>query len=867
MFLARRKKMRDVTLKEVEVKASRVLFYHKGDTLVYNADAFVLAEGTMLDGLIQQMPGVEITGNGEIKVNGMKIDALLLNGKDFFNGKKELMLENLPAYTVKNIAIYNKRDRLGDMLGRNTDDTQHVMDVRLKREYRTGWLVNANLGAGTRERYLGRLFGLWFSDNIGIGLFANVNNLSDSSTPGRMDGAWSREKMGEGVKSTRQGGITYNGNFFGNRWDFNGDVVASNATTVADASTNTQHYLATGDLFTYRWKRQTDESTRLSTSHTANGQMGKRVLVYNSLSLEHERNRNNSSDLSAMFSAAQDSLTESVVRNLFMGDALGARALINRYVDDNLVESTTSSGRNSNTVTFITRNTGLKNMLKLRTAVDLSRRVDDRFSRYTIQESAPSSTPTFSNRYFRNHPDRNHSVSALLEFKQILHEYLSDAFTLQYSFTNSGGVETANRYLLNLVEGFDSRKAPLGTLPSMNAWLGALDAAQSFNTSSADNTHSLSVSYLKNCYVTPKVNVVPQLQASADYAARSLHYFSASGNQRVKRDGMLYTFRPKFGVCLTQTDSLYGNEIKIYHWFNANYNYEPLQTPLMSAVSRFDTANPLNVVTGNPDIADAYKHSVELSYKRNNDVQMRFHTVALRYESISGALATGVYYNPQTGVCVTRPFNVDGNRLLEASYNFFIPFGAYNKFDINSMATVSGRRSVDISGTFTTGDMPDFSVAPTLRTVNNFMCSEKLTFNCKLGSHRLTATAYADRRSFSSPDPSFSPFASWNTNLGLSGVANLPRNWSLSTDLNLYTRRGYADARLNTSDLVWNARLSRSLLGGALTVALDGYDLLHQLSNVTYTVNAQARTETVANVVPSYLLLHLSYRFNRNPRR
>lgn len=45
-------------LKEVSVTASKVKFYHKGDTLVYNADAFVLAEGSMLDALIKQMPGV-----------------------------------------------------------------------------------------------------------------------------------------------------------------------------------------------------------------------------------------------------------------------------------------------------------------------------------------------------------------------------------------------------------------------------------------------------------------------------------------------------------------------------------------------------------------------------------------------------------------------------------------------------------------------------------------------------------------------------------------------------------------------------------------------------------------------------------------
>ena len=58
--------------------------FYRGDTLVYNADAFNVADGSMLDALIKQMPGTELKKNGEIFVNGKKIDNLLLNGKDFF---------------------------------------------------------------------------------------------------------------------------------------------------------------------------------------------------------------------------------------------------------------------------------------------------------------------------------------------------------------------------------------------------------------------------------------------------------------------------------------------------------------------------------------------------------------------------------------------------------------------------------------------------------------------------------------------------------------------------------------------------------------------------------------------------------------
>ena len=60
----------------------------------------------------------------------------------------------------------------------------------------------------------------------------------------------------------------------------------------------------------------------------------------------------------------------------------------------------------------------------------------------------------------------------------------------------------------------------------------------------------------------------------------------------------------------------------------------------------------------------------------------------------------------------------------------------------------------------------------------------------------------------------------------------------------MFNRRGYTDAALNSDNFIWNARLTYKALKGQLLLMLDGYDMLHDLSNVSYTMNAQARTET-----------------------
>ena len=171
-------------LDEVVVKATKVKMVYKGDTIVFNADAFNIPEGSMLDGLIKQLPGVELKDDGEIFVNGKKVENLTLNGADFFKGKNKMMLENLPYYTVKNVQVFDKRTPKSEFLGRDVEEKEFTMDVQLKREYSVGGTVNLEAGAspgpseGGEWRYKLRGFGLRYTDQTRAVLFGGMNNLN-----------------------------------------------------------------------------------------------------------------------------------------------------------------------------------------------------------------------------------------------------------------------------------------------------------------------------------------------------------------------------------------------------------------------------------------------------------------------------------------------------------------------------------------------------------------------------------------------------------------------------------------------------------------------------------------------------------------
>lgn len=196
------KRIREKTLGEATVTATRLKMYHKGDTLVYDALAFKMPDGSMLDDLIRQMPGVTMNDEGEIFVNGRKVDELLLGSRSFMGGNHKVLLENLPYYTVKNMKIYERESDRSRAAGYEVEKKQYVMDVNLKDAYRNGYIANVEAAGGSKERWLGRGFLLGYTDRFRFTLLANANNVNEKRHIGESS-SWKPEKMPLSQLTTR----------------------------------------------------------------------------------------------------------------------------------------------------------------------------------------------------------------------------------------------------------------------------------------------------------------------------------------------------------------------------------------------------------------------------------------------------------------------------------------------------------------------------------------------------------------------------------------------------------------------------------------------------------------------------------------
>ena len=95
-------------LEEVTVAATKLKVYHSGDTLVYNADAFVLDKQNVLEDLVKMLPGVELR-DGRVFANGRFVENIIISGKDVMPSDPTQLMKMLPAYIVDKLKFYDQQ--------------------------------------------------------------------------------------------------------------------------------------------------------------------------------------------------------------------------------------------------------------------------------------------------------------------------------------------------------------------------------------------------------------------------------------------------------------------------------------------------------------------------------------------------------------------------------------------------------------------------------------------------------------------------------------------------------------------------------------------------------------------------------------
>lgn len=852
--------IRENILNEAIITATKIKFYNKGDTLIYNADAFNLAEGSMLDALMEQLPGVELKRDGRILVNGKQVESVLLNGKDFFKGDNTLLLDNLPAYTIKTVKFYDKESERSQGLGLNLNDGRFVMDVNLKREYQIGWLANAEAGGGTHERWLGRLFALRFTPQSRLSFYANANNTNEGRKPGR-NGEWTPSAIGNGTSTTEATGFDYLIHDKNHRYEIEGNVNVAHTDNDAVSKQNREVFQTNGSVFNQSRQKGKAQNISIVTDHKIRLMLGPEndkyyTQLYLKPRFDYNYSKNNADMISAEFSA--NPIGEGDLENLF-NEPDAARnltdILVNKVRTRQRSNSENISGGISTQLYFHMPFTGRR--MELTGDFSAGRKKAHNFNLYTLT-FAGTGEEDYRNRYFDTPSDNskgNLSLSwgYLLASKGFHHVTLNPSVGYGYEHYK----QENSLYRLDWLE--EMNNGAFGILPSTReALLSTLDRHNSYLSTRNSHTVFATVPF---CY---EYDV--REQRDNDFVRTALWRLIFTPGVELNMesldfDGQQQSSRSRTKLLPTMVLRMERNTPGMKHqiWLEGSYRQQlPSMFSLMGL--RFDS-DPLNINEGNTDLQRTEIYSTELLYNSDqwSKEKQRRLSAKIKATFYRNAVATAQIYDAATGVRTFRPQNVNGNYNISFNSNFHTPIDAKRRFLLNIAFSNDFYRNTDLLAT-------NSPMAESNTVFTNYM-SMPLSLEYNYKKMRIGVKSQIAWHSARSRRENFQNVNGVNIDAGIYGSVRLPWNMQLATDFNYYSRYGFANAAMNTDNFVWNAQLSKSILHGNLIFALVGYDILGDISNLNYSVNMQGVTETWRNVIPRYGMFRVIYKLNKQPKK
>lgn len=815
--------IKEVQLGEASVTATKVKMYYNGDTLVYNADAFKLPDGSMLDDLIRQLPGAELKDNGEIYINGRKLDFLLLNGREFFSGNNKVMLENLPYYIVDKLKVYEQQSVRSEALGHQVDEKLYVMDVRVKKEYAVGYLGNVETAGGTHDRYLARLFALRFTDYSRLSVFGGSNNVNESRKPGA-DTHWSPSENTAGTELRHNGGLDFLLENKLESWKEAANAVVTWTETRTRERSASETFLTEGN--TFGRGSSTGVSKNLDLNAYNNFTLKKPFFLDLKSNFNYQNFDRVGESLSASFNAHPDSMgtdTLNIVTNEWMASG-------------NKLEAKQS-------VQFL-RNTNMGDDVEVDAYVRYGQSSGVDFSRYRLRYYSMLGNNDYRHRY-NDDNSREYEYAAKGLYRINMNQKTLWEFSYQYK--QSDATADRQRYRLEQIAGWEDGNSLLNELPSNRELLQqAMDNENSYNTHIQGKVHRM---FTRLSAVVGEHKVF-NVSYYVDRLSNRIHYAANPLDTTMMRSEWLHNLEIEF-------DYRYKNRNRIYYHVNQS------SPSMMQLVPVKNTYNPLSITVGNPDLKRLSYHGLynDFSYRWGGDRKVNTNLdnhMGVRY--YQNQVATAVHYDRTTGVYTYRPECVNGNYAAFWYNSLGFQFRNLRQLSLNNGLSYNYKHNVDLY-------LPDGYERSLRSTVHTHIFSETLKAAYDFGKVQLGVLGKMDYRYAHSQQYGFMDIHAFDVTYGVNMQCQLPWNFNLATDFKVYTRRGYDDEMMNDDDFVWNLSLSRSVLKGKLNFKLQGFDILHNLNNVTYLLNGQGRTETWRRTIPQYWMMHVQWRFNKVPKR
>ncbi|MBS1566752.1 MAG: carboxypeptidase regulatory-like domain-containing protein [Bacteroidetes bacterium] len=166
------------TMMEVVVRASIPPVVSKSDTLIYNASSFKTRPNAPVEDLLKKLPGVLVDKDGNVTINGQKVDKFYIDGKEIPISDTRALTQSLTADMISGVEAFDRQSDDSRFTGIRDQDNAKALNFKVRKEYQQSISGRAFAGYGEHDFYGagGRAFYLAPDTKLQLQLSRNNSN-------------------------------------------------------------------------------------------------------------------------------------------------------------------------------------------------------------------------------------------------------------------------------------------------------------------------------------------------------------------------------------------------------------------------------------------------------------------------------------------------------------------------------------------------------------------------------------------------------------------------------------------------------------------------------------------------------------------
>lgn len=166
-------------LDEVVVNANKPIVA-KNDTISIKVETFLDGTEEVVEDILKKLPGVEVTKDGTVMVQGKSVEKVLIEGDDLFEKGYKLLTKNLNAGIIDKVEILEHFSE--NILLKNIENSDKVaINLSLKEDSKKALFGTLSASYGTKNFYEEKANIISFNNKTKYYFFGNLNNIGSDA--------------------------------------------------------------------------------------------------------------------------------------------------------------------------------------------------------------------------------------------------------------------------------------------------------------------------------------------------------------------------------------------------------------------------------------------------------------------------------------------------------------------------------------------------------------------------------------------------------------------------------------------------------------------------------------------------------------